>query len=91
MLIVADFVFAFGPEATAWTRWIFRSLGGIRQFPGMSRLFSLLILDRRAFPASLQRMMQCDFDRLVAGHGEIIESVAKPELAAALAARGIAL
>jgi hypothetical protein len=87
-LIVTDLVFNFGPEAATWTRWFFHSLGGIRQFPGMSRLFRSLIRDRRAFASSIERMMQWDFDRLVVGHGNIIESGAKPKLAAALAVHG---
>jgi hypothetical protein len=87
-LIVGDLVFNFGPNSTAWTKWFFRRLGGIRQFPGISRLYRQSIRDRDAFRASTQRIMQWDFDRLIPGHGDIIDSGAKPKLAAALAAAG---
>ena len=87
-LIVADLVFNFGAESSAWMRGLFRVVGGIRSYPGMSRLFKLLIRDRVAFSSSIQRLMQWDFDRLIVGHGEIIESGAKPQVAAALAQRG---
>jgi hypothetical protein len=87
-LIVADLVFNFGPRSSAWTRWFFRWLGGIRQFPGMSRLFRASIRDRAAFARSIQTMMQWDFDRLIVGHGEIIECGAKAKLAAALTGQG---
>ena len=87
-LIVADLVFNFGPQATAWTRWFFRWPAGIRQYPGISRIFVAGVRDRTAFASSVSRMMQWDFDRLIVGHGEIFESGAKPKLAAALAAKG---
>jgi hypothetical protein len=86
-LIVADLVFNFGTHATAWTRWFFRWAGGIREFPGVSRLFHSSIHDRAAFARSIRLMMEWDFDRLIVGHGEIIESGARAKLAAALSAR----
>ena len=87
-LIVADLVFNFGPASTPWTRWFFRYAGGIRQFPGMTRLFRGCIRDRAAFAESIRQMMRWDFDRLIVGHGDIIESGARAKLAAALAAKG---
>lgn len=84
-LIVADLVFNFGPEHSAWTHWFFRWGGDIREFPGMSRLFRTCIKDRTAFASSLQRMMQWDFERLIVGHGDIIGIGAKAKLASALA------
>ena len=87
-LIVADLVFNFGPSATPWTRYFFRWGGGICQFPGMSRLFRFSIRDRTAFAASVRQLMNLDFDRLIVGHGDVIESGAKDELAAALTRAG---
>jgi hypothetical protein len=71
-------------------RNFFRVVGGIRSHPGMSRLFKFLVRDRAAFSSSIQHLMQWDFDRLIVGHGEIIEARAKERVAAALAARGFA-
>lgn len=88
-LIVADLVFNFGLSATPWTRFFFRWGAGIRQFPGMSRLFRFSIRDRKAFAASVRQLMKWDFDRLIVGHGDVIESGAKDELAAALAQAGL--
>lgn len=84
-LIVADLVFNFGPTAPAWTRWFFRWIAGVPEFPGISRLYRFSIRDRQAFAGSIHRIMQCDFDRLIVGHGDSIESGAKPKLAHALA------
>lgn len=88
-LIVADLVFNFGPSASAWTRGFFRWAGGIREFPGMSRLFRHSIRDRRAFAASIEQLLNQDFDRLIVGHGDVIETGAKEQLIGALDKHGL--
>ena len=83
-LIVADLVFNFGADMTPWTRFVFRWGAGIREYPGVGRLFRMSIRDRAAFNQSVSEMMQWDFDRLIVGHGEVIGSGAKAKLAAVL-------
>jgi hypothetical protein len=87
-LIVADLLFNFGAQSTAWTRWFFRWLGGIEQFPGMSRLFRASIKDRAVFAACANQMMLWDFDRCIVAHGDVIESNARATLANALTTHG---
>lgn len=87
-LIVGDLVFNFGPGATPWTRFFFLKLGGVKQFPGISRLYRMSIRDREAFRSSMNRILEWDFDRVIAGHGDIIECGGKGKLQAALAAIG---
>ena len=87
-LIVADLVFNFGADASAWTRWVFRWIGGIRQYPGVSRYFRSQIRDRAAFGRAIGRILRWDFDRLIVGHGGVIETGAKPILTAALSEHG---
>lgn len=43
-----------------------------------------MVEDEAALKASIARMMQWDFDRLIVGHGQPILSGAKAQLAAAL-------
>ena len=50
----------------------------------MSRIFRLCISDREAFHASLKQMLESDFDRVIVGHGEVIESDGKVALRRAL-------
>jgi hypothetical protein len=88
-LVVADLVFNFGPSATPWTRFFFRGLPGIRRYPGVSRLFKSMIRDRPAFDASIQRMLEWDFDRLIPAHGDVIDSGGKALLQRALADAGL--
>lgn len=88
-LIVADLIFNFGQDATTWTRFLFRWLSGITDYPGMSRLFRSMIRDREAFARSTQQMMRWDFDRVIVGHGDIIETNGKRAMVAALAKSGL--
>lgn len=85
-LIVADLIFNFGEDASPAIRFLFRWLSGVKQFPGMSRLFRGMIRDRPAFAQSVERMMQWDFGRVIVGHGEVIETGGKEKLGRALAA-----
>ena len=79
-LIVADLVFNMRTDRDRWTTFFFRYLAGTFGRVGMSRMFRLLILDRAAFESSIERVLAWDFDRLITGHGEIVESGGKREL-----------
>ena len=83
-LVLADLVFNFGPAATPWTRFFFRAIAGVRPFPGISRLYRTSIHNRSAFKESIRQMLNWDFDRIIPGHGEIIEHGGKAALTSAL-------
>ena len=75
-LIVADLLFNFtGYEkrldgATKLTLKLAGTYGRV----GVSRLFRMFIKDSTAFRRSLDRILQCDFDRVVVGHGDVVET-----------------
>lgn len=73
-LIVADLVFNFSEHERGWNRFFHRHIAGFKRYPGMSRIFKLCIRDRAAFQASMTPILQQDFDRLIVGHGNVIES-----------------
>lgn len=83
-LIVADLVFNFSPDERGWNRFFHRHIAGFKRYPGMSRIFKLCIKDRPAFQASMAKILDQDFDRLIVGHGHIIETHAKSLLRRAL-------
>ena len=87
-LIVADLVFNFGPDVSAWTRFLVLCAVGARHQPGMSRPFRWAIKDKAAFQRSLQALMRWDFERVIVGHGDMIETEGKRRLAEALEAAG---
>ena len=87
-LIVADLVFNFGPGLPAWTKFLLLLAVGSQHDPGVTRPVRLAVKDREAFQASLQTMMGWDFDRLIPGHGDEIETGAKERVAAALRRAG---
>ena len=71
-LIVADLVFNL--EAGSWTERCLQHLNGVYDRIGPSRLFKLFIKDRTAMKASLNDILAWDFDRLIVGHGHVVES-----------------
>jgi hypothetical protein len=71
-LLLCDLAFHFGPSAAAPTRLLMRLLRSYGRF-GPSTLDPLLIRDRRAARASLERILAWDFDRVVVAHGDVLE------------------
>ena len=87
-LIVGDLLFNFGPETSPWTRFLVLCAVGSKHHPGMSRPFRMVIRDKAAFQRSMEAVMRWEFDRVIVGHGEIIQSDGKPQLSDALKAAG---
>lgn len=83
-LIVADLVFNFDPDEQGWDRFFHRYIAGFRQYPGTSRIFRWCVSDHQAFRESMEEILSKDFDRIVVGHGRVIESGGKEKLARAL-------
>ena len=88
-LIVGDLVFNFERHRHRWDRIFRRRLAGIHRQPGTSRAVRFLVRDREAFRGSMREIFAEDFDRLVPGHGEVIETGARRELAEALLEGGL--
>lgn len=88
-LIVADFVFNFDCQGSAWERFFRRWAIGLRHEPNMSRVFRAFISDRAAFQSSMAKVMQWDFDRVIVGHKEVVESAGKVKLKRALLDAGL--
>ena len=72
-LILCDLAFNFGPR-DAWPTRVLMSL--LRSYGklGPSKLDPLLIRDRAAASASLERILAWDFDRVIVAHGDVQES-----------------
>ncbi len=88
-LIVGDLLFNFGSDISAWTRFLVLCAIGTKHHPGMSRPFRMAIRDKAAFRQSMETLKRWEFDRIIVGHGETIESDGKRELAIALNGAGI--
>lgn len=88
-LIVADLVFNFPPDEKGWDRFFHRYLAGFKRYPGMSRIFRMCISDRPAFRESMEVVLAADFDRIIVGHGRLIESNGKALLRRALEDAGV--
>ncbi|MFW6353829.1 MAG: hypothetical protein ACOC3I_05530 [Verrucomicrobiota bacterium] len=78
-LIVADLALHFPSPPPVFRALLSLALKGGRA-PGVSRRVEAAIKDRVAFRASVKKMMQWDFDRLIVGHGTPLEAGAKSAL-----------
>ncbi len=83
ILLVADLFFNF-TESNAWTRGFVRATAGIKEYPGMSRMFRMLISDKLAFQESIDQLRVLEFDKLVFGHGQPLLENAKESFQEAL-------
>jgi hypothetical protein len=72
-LITTDLVFNMRQHRSLLTRWFFRLDDAYGKF-GPSRLWRLLMRDRAAARAAVDRILAWDFDRVVLAHGDVLES-----------------
>lgn len=87
-LILTELVFNFGPLEPLWTRLLLKLAVGSEHHPGMSRPFKAAVKDRAAFRHSVATILDWDFDRVIVGHGDVIETDGKARLRAGLEAAG---
>ncbi len=89
-LILTELVFNFGDHEPLWTELLLRVAVGGQHHPGMSRPFKAGVKDEAAFQSSLAAIFAWDFDRVIVGHGDVINFDGKAKLRASLAAAGFA-
>lgn len=87
-LILTELVFNFDDHQPLWTELLLRVAIGGQHSPGMTRPFKSGIKDVDAFRTSMAEIMGWDFDRVIVGHGDVIETDGKARLRAGLAAAG---
>ena len=87
-LIVADLVFNFG-HSSDWAGFFRSVLMGVKLQPDSARLVPMQIQDRPAYDSSIRQMLAWDFDRIVVGHKEVVETNGKERLKQGLASKGI--
>ena len=86
-LIVSDMFFNFGRSPSAWSRFFARYVMGLKNGVGMSAFFRMNIRDRSAFMESVRPILAWNFERIVVGHGAMIETDARRIFREELAAR----
>ena len=63
------------------------AIGG-EHHPGMSRPFKAGVKNEAGFKASIATILSWEFDRVIVGHGDVIEFDGKAKLRAAIEAAG---
>jgi hypothetical protein len=87
-LILTELVFNFADHQPIWTELLLRVAVGGEHHPGMPRPVKASVTDEAAFKDSLEAILSWDFDRVIVGHGDVIETGGKEKLRAALEAAG---
>ncbi len=80
-LVLTDLAFHIRHSDSWFTRLFMRLNGAYGHF-GPSRILRSMVKDRAAFRASLNRMQEWDFDRVIVSHGEVLESGGKQAMQA---------
>jgi len=83
-LLLTDLAFNFGRPKGLATRIVLGMTGAIEHF-GPSRLARLTMRDRKAMRASIDRILEWDFDRVSLTHGDVLESGGREALRGAYA------
>lgn len=78
-LVVTDLCFHLRPAPLSWTGLVSRALGTYRRL-AVSRLVRLAFEDEDAVRESVERILDWDVERIVMGHGEIVEEDAEARL-----------
>jgi hypothetical protein len=79
-LVATDLAFHIGPDRPAFTRLAFR-LSGAYERLAPTFLERFLVRDRERFRASLRRILEWPFERVIVAHGSIVESGGRDALA----------
>lgn len=87
-LIITELLFNFGDDQPLWTELLLRAAIGGEHHPGMSRPFKHAVKDEAAFMDSVRALLEWNFDRIIVGHGDVIERDGKAKLRHALVHAG---
>ncbi|TLD72798.1 hypothetical protein FEM03_01630 [Phragmitibacter flavus] len=85
-LILTELIFNFHDDEPLWTELLLKVAVGGEHAPGVPRPVKHGVKDEAAFKNSLETILLWDFDRIIMGHGDVIETDGKSKLRAALEA-----
>lgn len=87
-LLVADLCFNLS-DAKGFGAWLILNMFGTYRVFGVSRFYAGMVKDRKAFAASMNRLLEADFDGVVMSHGQPLLEGAKEKLRESLRSRGL--
>lgn len=88
-LIVCDLLFHFPVVRSLWAKLLLLPTLGPHPAPAFSWRFKAAIKDRDAFRQSLQALLALPIQRIIPGHGEVLESDAKARARSVFEKRGL--
>ncbi len=87
-LIVCDLLFHFPDPPSLWAKFLLGMGLGFDPSPGFSKRLKLAIKDKPAFCKSVANVMALPIERIVPGHGSVLEDDAKKRAARKFAEAG---
>jgi hypothetical protein len=87
-LILTELIFNFENKQPVWDKVLLRIAIGREHHPGMSRSYRAGIKDENAFQTSMTQILNWEFERIIVGHGDMIQAEGKAKLRLALEAAG---
>ncbi|MES3039095.1 MAG: DUF4336 domain-containing protein [Bdellovibrionota bacterium] len=82
-LVVTDLCFNISEPKGMFAPMVFRLFGTFKKL-AVSKMWNGYIKDKTAFQASVKRLLQWNFDRLIVAHGDIVQQNTRPALEQAL-------
>lgn len=82
-LVITDLCFHIRRASSRGARFFFRANGMWQRFGPSRTIRRIGVGDRAAFRRSLERVLAWDFERIVPGHGDVVERGGKDALRAA--------
>jgi glyoxylase-like metal-dependent hydrolase (beta-lactamase superfamily II) len=82
-LVLTDLCFNIHRSSSRFARLFFRANGMWQRFGPSRMIRHLAVSDRAAFRRSLERVLRWEFERILPGHGEVIEQAGPVALRAA--------
>ena len=87
-LVVCDLLFHFPDPPSMWAKTLLTLALGFHHAPGFSNRLKMAINDKDAFRASLMKIMSLPIERIVPGHGKVLENKARERAGKTFSNRG---
>jgi len=87
-LIVCDLLFHFPEIPSLWAKLFLLPALGMNPAPGFSKRLKMSVKDKEAFRGSLEKVMALPIQRIVPGHGFVLEEEARDKAGRVFEANG---
>ena len=88
-LVVCDLLFHFPEFESLWAKVLLTPALGLNPAPGFSKRLKMSIKDKESFRKSVEKVLSLPIERIVPGHGVVLENGAKEKARGAFEKSGV--